>query len=250
MWFVHDLDPILVQIGPLAIRWYGLAYLAAFLIIVYAMQWYAKNGYVTLTKDDCWDYGYYCLLGVLIGARLFEVFVWSPSYYLSQPWKIIAIWEGGLAFHGGLIGFIVGGWYFARKKNIPFLKLADLTVIPISIGLGIGRLANFINGEIWGPPTDVAWCVQYGEFCRHPYQLYAAAKHWVLAAVLYLLQQKKQKEGMLFFHFMWLYGIMRFFLDFYRDDSSYLWLLGLSTGQWSCLVMIVIGVAGLVKLRD
>ena len=240
--FVHNLDPVALSLGPLKIHWYGIAYLAAFFVVVYTMQWYSKKGFVKLSNDDCWDFGYYCLLGVIIGARLFEVLVWEPGYYFANPLKIIAIWEGGLAFHGGLIGFVLGGLYFARKHKIPFLKLADLVVVPISFGLGIGRIANFVNGEIWGPITDVSWCVEYRDACRHPYQLYSVAKHWVLAYILYWLQGKKHKDGVVFFHFLWLYGLGRFLLDFYRVDELF---YGFSVGQWSSLVMVVVGLYGL-----
>lgn len=252
--FVHNLDPILVNIPlpftdlVLPIRWYSLAYLLGFFILVWSMQYYRKKGVVKLSEDDVWDLGYYSLLGVIIGSRLFEVLVWSPKYYLSNPIKILYIWEGGLAFHGGLIGIICAVWYFSKKHKIGFLKLADLIAAPMAVALGFGRIANFINGELWGPPTDVAWCFQYGEFCRHPYQLYSVVKHWFLAGVLFVLGKKKHKDGEIFMHFVWMYGLLRFLLDFYRDDSWYM-TLGLSTGQWSSLVMLVLGLYGLYSVK-
>lgn len=253
--FVHNLDPIVftIPLGPLGelpIRWYGLAYLAAFFIVVYWLQWYSKKGFVKLSKDQCWDFGYDALVGTIIGARLYEVLVWNPMYYLENPLKIIAVWEGGMAFHGGLIGFALGGLYFCRKNKVSFLKIADFVVVPIAIGLSLGRIANFINGELWGPVTNVSWCVQYNGICRHPYQLYSVVKHWLLAGILFWLQGKKLKEGSVFLHFVWLYGAFRFFLDYYRDDTIYWVLLGLSPGQISSLAMVVVGLAGLYWLKE
>ena len=237
MW-VHTLDPILFSLGPLEIRWYGLAYVLGFLFIMYWVMKYRRE--INLKKDEVYDFSFYVMLSVIIGSRLFHVLFWEPSYYFSNPLKIFYIWEGGLAFHGGLVGCIFATYWFCRRRNINFFKVADLLSVPAVFALALGRLANFVNAEIFGPVTTVSWCVDFGDsLCRHPYQLYAAVKRFFVFGILFSLHRRGGfRSGFLFWMMITLLGVGRFFLDFLREDTLY-WFL--SVGQWMSLVMVLVG---------
>jgi phosphatidylglycerol---prolipoprotein diacylglyceryl transferase len=234
----HNIDPVLTTILSLEIRYYGIVYALGFVLTLLWLLYFREK--LNLTKDEIYDLVFYSMLGVIIGGRLFHVIFWEPSYYLSQPWKILFLWEGGMAYHGGLVGVIVAGWIYCKKKSLSFLKLADFVSIPAVFGLALGRLANFTNAELYGPITNVAWCFDFGDgLCRHPYQLYAAAKRFAIAGVLAgIFFTKKTKEGFLFWMMIFLMGIGRLFLDFYRDDPFL--ILGLSMGQWMSLAMALV----------
>ena len=235
--FIHNLDPIIFSIGPIAIRWYGLAYLLGFLFVWYTLS--KNKEELKLTKQQVSDLAFWLMMGVIIGSRLYSVFIWNPSYYLSQPWKILAVWEGGMAFHGGVIGIFTALYLYCKKHKLRILHVADVIAIPVVFALALGRIANFINGELYGPITDLPWCVQFpdAEGCRHPYQIYAAIKRFAVVGILVLLKQSKHKEGFLFFTTVLLLGIGRFTLDFLREDVLY---AGLSTGQWSSIAMVAV----------
>ena len=236
MSFIHNIDPVLLNIGPFEIRYYSLVYVIGFLVIYLALRYYSKKGIVKLTKDDVENFSIYLILGVVIGARLLEVIVWNPFYYLMHPLKIFAVWEGGMSLHGGIIGIILVGYFYCRKKKINFVKMADLLVIPGVFVLALGRIGNFINGELWGTVTNLKWCVHfpYAEGCRHPVQIYGAFGRALLGGFLLILNKKKRKNGFLFWVFIALMGVGRFFCDFVRQDPR---LLGLSMGQYLSLVM-------------
>ena len=141
MW-VHTLNPVLLSLGPLEIRWYGLAYVVGFFLTVWWMQYLRKKGTLNLSKDEIWDFGFWILLGVIIGSRLFEVF-WQPGYYLSNPLRFLKVWEGGMSFHGGFTGTLVAVWWFCKNKNLNMAKMFDILAVPTIFALGLGRLANF-----------------------------------------------------------------------------------------------------------
>ena len=237
MW-AYSLDPVLLQLGFLQIRWYGVIYAFGFLLSLWFLLRY--RGEIGLSKDEVYDFVFYLMLGVVIGARLFHVVFWEPSYYVRHPIEIFYGWQGGLAFHGGLVGALLVAWLYCTKKKIPFLKLADVLSIPAMIGLGLGRIGNFINKEIVGTVTNVSWCANFGDgLCRHPYVLYSAAKRFMIAGLLYWLRQSfVLTEGFLFWLMLFLLGVGRFFLDYVREDVRY---YGLSVGQWMSLVMALIG---------
>ncbi len=243
MW-VHNIDPSIVSLGVLEIRYYGLVYVLGFLFGIFWVMYYRRE--LGLEKDDVYDMMFYIMLGVIIGSRLFNIVFWDFSYYLSQPWKIFYLWEGGMAFHGGLVGAVVAGWWFCKKKNVSFWKVADVLAVPAIIALGLGRVANFINGELVGPVTNVSWCVDFGDkLCRHPYQLYSAVKRFAIAGILISVARvRTYKEGFIFWLMVFLMGAGRFFLDFYREDVLY---YSLSVGQWMSLVMVIVSVVVLVK---
>lgn len=231
------LDPTLFTIGPFEIRYYGLVYILGFLLGTFWLLSYRRE--LSLEKDDVYDLMFYVMLGVVIGSRLFYAVFWNPNYFLSAPWKIVYVWEGGMAFHGGLVGALVAGYWYCRKKNISFLKIGDVLSVPAVTALGLGRIANFINGELVGTATQVSWCVNFGDgLCRHPYQLYSAAKRFAIAGILFTMQRKqKYSDGFIFWMMILLMGTGRFFLDFVREDVLY---YSLRIGQWMSLVMVLV----------
>ncbi|MBD3259330.1 prolipoprotein diacylglyceryl transferase [Candidatus Woesearchaeota archaeon] len=244
--YTHNINPTLLSLGPIEIRYYGLVYVLGFIVAFFVLDYYRKKGEIKITKDEMYNLIIYIILGVVIGARLFEVFVWNPGYYFQYPAKIIAFWEGGMSFHGGLVGVLVVGWLFCRAKKIKLAVLADLLTIPAVLILALGRIANFINGELWGTLTNVPWCVKFqsAEGCRHPVQLYGAAKRFAIFFFLIFANRKKHKDGFVFWMFIFLFGIGRFLLDFYRENQR---LFGLSMGQYLSLAMAVIGIVVLVR---
>ncbi|MEE9525849.1 MAG: prolipoprotein diacylglyceryl transferase [Candidatus Woesearchaeota archaeon] len=240
--FTHNLNPVLFSIGPLQIRWYGLVYIIGFLLVYYVLN--KKRKELNLEKKDVENFSLYIILAVVIGARLFEVLIWNPGYYFQNPLKIFAVWEGGMAFHGGLLGVMLVVYYYVKKHKIPFLKLADILTFPGLFALALGRVANFINGELVGIVTNVKWCFNFPgyEGCRHPVQLYGAAGRFLLLGYLAAIKNiKKWKDGFIFWNFVLFMGIGRFFTDFLREDPR---VLGLSMGQYLSAIMAI--VAGVV----
>ncbi len=245
--FIHNLNPVLIPIGPLELRWYGLAYLLGFFFTVWYLQYQRKYDNLDLTKDEIWDFGFYLMLGLLIGARIFVVF-WDPGAYLENPLEFFKIWHGGMSFHGALFGSIIAGAWFCKKKKVSILHVADLVAVPAIFGLALGRLANFMNAELVGLITDAAWCVDFSqneylrntpEGCRHPWALYAALKRFTVFGWLYYLTfTKKFKEGFIFWNFIFWDGLGRFVLDYWRIETQF--YFGLTPGQLLSLFMIII----------
>ena len=250
MSFVHSFDPVLLNLGPLEIRYYGLVYVLAFVIGYFYFDYLIKKGTLRMTKDELYDLILYLMIGVLLGGRLVHCLVWEPSYYLTQPWKILYLWQGGMAFHGGLLGVFIATYLFWRRegirKKIPFLRLGDHLSIVAVLMLAAGRIANFLNGELPGRVTDVSWCWYFPgyEGCRHPQQLYSAVKRFVVFFWLVWLSRGKYKDGFVFWNMMFLMGIGRFVIDFYRDDYT---IFSLTAGQYLSIIMIAIGAYALVK---
>lgn len=246
--FIHNINPTLVNIGPLEIRYYGLVYVIGFLLVYWYLNKQIKKKELNLNRDELYDLILYNMLGVLIGSRLLHCLVWEPSYYLSQPWKILYVWEGGMAFHGGLIGVALATYIFWRRirKKISLAKLADQMAIPAAFILAVGRIANFVNGELPGKITEAGWCWYFPgyEGCRHPQVLYAAAKRFLIFGWLVFLNQKKHKDGFIVWNMLALFGLGRIIIDFYREDPTF---LGLTAGQYLSLIMFIAGVVVLVK---
>jgi len=243
MW-TPTLDPVLFELFGLEIRYYGLVYVIGMLFsIFFLLRAREKLG---LSKDEVYDFVFYLMLGVVIGSRVFHVLFWEPAYYLSDPVKIFYVWQGGMAFHGGLVGVVLASLWYCRRKKVSFFKVTDILTVPALIALGLGRIANFINAELVGTVTNVSWCVNFGDgVCRHPYVLYSAVKRFAIAGLLFSLQRRTAfKEGFLFWLMILLMGVGRFLLDFYREDVLY---LGLSVGQWMSLVLVVLGAMVLLR---
>ena len=248
--FTHTLDPVLIHLGPFDIRYYGIFYVIGFL---FALWWLKKFAH-KLTKDDSYDLLLYLMIGGVGGGRLGYIIFYNLPYYLSNPLKILAVWEGGMSIHGGLIGAIIATLLFCNKlkkqgRSVSFFYIADTLMVPLAIALALGRIGNFINGELYGYITNFPWCVKFqgAEGCRHPSQLYESAKNLLIALSLYLLSKKENlKEGTLFWTFLVLYGILRFLIEFVRYNDSF--YFGLTMGQLLSSIMIIVGGAMLYKL--
>lgn len=240
MW-VQSIDPVLFEILGFEIRYYGLVYVIGFLLGLWFLM--KNRERLDLNKEGVYDLMFWIMVGVLIGSRVFHVLFWDFSYYLDNPLKMLYFWEGGMAFHGGLVGALIAGWIYCKKKKINLWKVADILVFPAIFALALGRIANFFNNELVGRVTDVKWCVDFGdEKCRHPYQLYDALGRFVVSGMLLFF--KNFKDGFVFWVMVLLVGVERFFVDFYREESLY---FGLGVGQWMSLVMVVVSIAVLIK---
>ncbi len=246
--FYHNISPVLFHIFGLEVRYYGLFYLLGFVIAYFFMKFLAKERKLDLKKEEILDFLFYILIGGIIGARIGYVLSHLSSY-VENPLSALYIWQGGLAFHGGLIGALIVALFFCKKKKISFYKLADITVIPFSLGIVLVRLANFTNGELYGRITDVAWAVKFKgvEGFRHPSQIYASIKGLAIFLILFLTRNKKHKDGYIFWLFITLYGLFRFFVEFYREQI-YLFL-GISFTQILSIIMFLVGIYFVFKKR-
>ena len=245
--YIHNLNPTLLSLGPLEIRWYGIVYVVGFFLSIWWMFYLRKRGKLNLEKDDIWDFVFYSMLGVLIGSRVFMIF-WQPEIYLLKPWNLLKFWQGGMSFHGGFVGIITAAWFYCKKKNINFWKMADIMSVPTIFALALGRIANFINGELIGRIWNSKWCVVFPEYdnvCRHPSTLYAAGKRFIVFGwLIWLSFWKEFKPGFIFWNFVFFEGLGRFIVDFYREDVLH---FGLSLGQWFSLVMVIVALWFFVK---
>jgi len=257
--FTHSLSPVIFSLGPFALRWYSLVYVLGFLLAYWLLRQIAKEGRIkNLDEEGVEEFVTWLILCSIIMARLTYVIVYNPAYFLATPWKVIAVWEGGLSFHGGFLGAILAGLWFCRKRKVRFYDLGDFLVVPFSLILVFGRLANFVNGELPGRVTSVPWCINYSRYegCRHPSQFYEAGKNLLLFFVLLALYakeewRKKLKAGSIFWLFIILYGLGRFLTDFWRapDPTDFtLASTGLLVGQWLSLAMGLTGVSVLAWL--
>lgn len=235
------MNPILYNIGPLAIRWYSLLMAFAFILGYLICRKMAKKEGISENLAD--HYFIYMFFGLLIGARLGEVLFYNPAYYFSNPIKIFYTWEGGLASHGAFIGGILATLLFCRRHRIRFYKIADLIVIPVIFGAIFVRIGNFINGEIVGRITNVPWAVKFDGYggLRHPVQLYEAGMNLVVFAVLLGIRKiKKIPGGFVFWSFVFVYSFLRFFVEFFKEyetiDSSYV----LTMGQFFSLALLIV----------
>ena len=243
-----QIDPIALQIGPVAIHWYGLMYLIGFALVWLLGRWRINRGYTDLSLRDLEDIIFYCVLGVVAGGRLGYALFYKPSEYLAHPLEIFYLWQGGMSFHGGLVGVIVVLLIFARKRNKPLLEIGDFVAPLIPLGLAAGRLGNFINGELWGRPTTLPWGMVFPQsqdgIARHPSQLYEMGlEGFALFAVVWLFARKKRPMGQVSAVFLMGYGTFRFLAEFTREPDYYLGLLagGLSMGQLLSLPMVLAG---------
>ncbi len=247
-----QIDPVLFQIGPLAVRWYGLMYLGGFLFASFWIGRLAPGRGLDLNRDRLSDLLFYGVLGVILGGRCGYVLFYNAVYFVEHPLKVFAVWEGGMSFHGGLLGVIAATILFCRKHDYPLLAMGDVVAAAAPVGLGLGRLGNFINAELWGRTTDLPWAMvfpQAGDLPRHPSQLYEFfLEGAVLFLVLWLLHHKRTRIGVPFFSFFLGYGLFRFLVEFVREPDAqlgYLWG-GATMGQLLSLPMILFGIAGLL----
>ncbi len=244
-------DPVIISLGPVSVRWYGMMYLLGFAIGYFLIRHLVRLRNVPLDKDGISDLLFSTVIGVIIGGRLGYVLFYNLPYYLENPLQIPAVWEGGMSFHGGLLGVVVAAVLFCYRRSLPVLLTGDVLVTAAAPGIGLGRIGNFINGELWGRTTDVPWAMVFpgaGPEPRHPSQLYEAfLEGAVLFTILYLLQRRKAPHGVPFFTFFALYGLFRFLVEYFRQPDAHLGFLWVNAtmGQLLSLPMILLGLAGI-----
>ncbi len=258
--YIHNLNPVLVDLGIIEIRWYSLAYIFG---IIFGWWLGKKLLEKKLLKNNQFlekgffdDFITYIILSIIIGGRLGYIFFYNLEYYLINPLDIIKIWEGGMSFHGALIGIVIGTYFFSKKKGINLLILLDIVACVSPIGLFFGRIANFINSELYGKTTDVYWSVIFptiDNFSRHPSQIYEALlEGFCLFSILFYLQSKKDlKDGMCSSLFLILYGLFRIFAEQYREPDiqiGYLFNL-ISMGSLLSILMVFFGVIMFFKIK-
>lgn len=247
---VHpQIDPVAIHLGPLGIHWYGLMYLIGFLSLLYLGKWRVRHnpesGWKTSDIDDILFFG---ALGVIFGGRLGYVVFYQSAYFVHHPLEIFALWQGGMSFHGGFLGVLVAMWLFARKTGKKWLNIMDFVAPLVPIGLGAGRMGNFINGELWGRTTDLPWGMVFPKvdsLPRHPSQLYEFGLEGVaLFTLLWWYSSKPRPTGAVSALFLIGYGTSRFLVEFAREPDSFLGVLalGMSMGQWLSLPMILVGI--------
>jgi phosphatidylglycerol---prolipoprotein diacylglyceryl transferase len=248
------IDPVAFRLGAIQVRWYGLAYLAGFVVAFFIARWLSRRWELGLTDDDLLSCLLAAVIGVIVGGRLGYVLFYGGGVYLSHPAEILALWDGGMSFHGGLLGILVAGLVVSRTMRIPWLTLCDLGSVAAPAGLFFGRLANFVNGELWGRATTVPWAMVFpgaGPLPRHPSQLYEAALEGVVlfAVVVWIaMRRPAPPRGFVLGWLLVLYGIFRIAVEFFREPDVQIGFLpgGLTMGQVLSVPLIVGGVALLV----
>ncbi|ULJ61136.1 prolipoprotein diacylglyceryl transferase [Wielerella bovis] len=274
--FIHpNFDPVALQLGPLAIRWYALSYIVGFVLFVWLGRKRIKAGNTLFTNEMLDDLLTWGVVGVILGGRFGYILFYNLNQYLTNPLDIFKIWEGGMSFHGGFLGVVLAVFLFARKHKMRFLQALDFVAPLVATGLASGRIGNFINGELWGRVTDpnhfwamgfpqakfadaalaqanaqyAAWLAQYGYLPRHPSQLYQFALEGLcLFVMVWIFSKKARPEGQVSALFLGGYGVFRFIAEFAREPDAQLGLLGMgmSMGQWLSVPMIILGVIGFV----
>jgi phosphatidylglycerol:prolipoprotein diacylglycerol transferase len=245
-----QIDPVAIHIGPLSVHWYGLMYLLGFSLFLWLgkmrLRKMNRPGWDVTLMDDLLFYG---VLGVVLGGRLGEVLFYQPGYYFAHPLEILAVWKGGMSFHGGFLGVLVAMAVYAKQKKIAWLQLMDFIAPLTPLGIGAGRIGNFINSELWGRPTDLPWGMVFPNvdaIPRHPSQLYEfALEGIVLFAVLWIYSGKTRPAGAVLGLSLAGYGIFRFIGEFARTPDNGIFGLmtfGVSMGQWLSLPMVFVGV--------
>jgi len=258
-WFTYpNFDPVAIHLGPISIRWYGLTYLFGALMVYLQLQSARSRARTGMTVDQAQEFVVYAMIGVIVGGRVLYLIAdmltpggHAASYYFQHPLELIAIWEGGMAFHGGLIGAVVGSWFFLRRNKISFNRLADETSLWIPLAIALTRIANFINGELPGRLTDSPIGMQFPNAVgyRYPSVLFEAAGMLVIVLpLLWLLHRWKGRgDGVIWWAFIAGYGLVRTIVEFYREPGI-VWL-GLTAAQWLTIAMFILGVVMWVRCQ-
>ena len=257
-WTDLGLDPVALDLGFFELRWYSLAYLAGIFIGYWYMLKLIKQPGAPMARRHADDLVFYAALGIILGGRLGYVLFYNLSYYLQHPLDILKLWDGGMSFHGGMIGTVLGILYLSRKEKLNWLRIHDYVACCVPFGLFFGRLANFVNHELWGAPTTVPWAVRFPELIagvtvlgppRHPSQLYEAILEGIvlfaILAGMFWKSQARYEPGKLVGAFTFFYGLFRFLIEFVREPDAQLvgfaQSTGLHMGQWLSLPMIILG---------
>lgn len=251
--FISLINPVLVKIGAIEIRYYGIIYAIGILITYFFLKYLAKQRKLLITKEDIADFLFYGIIGLVVFARIFYIIFYNFSYYFENPLKVFAVWEGGLSWHGGLVGLIIVALIFCRKKKISFWEFADLTVIPLSVCLMLGRIGNFLNSELYGRLSNLPWAVKFqtADGFRHPSQLYESFKNLVIFSVLWNIKDRKLQKGMMFSIFLVLFSAFRFIIEFFRQpDAQIGFLFGWMTmGQILNIPVFIAGIFLIVYFK-
>ncbi|MBN2457645.1 prolipoprotein diacylglyceryl transferase [Candidatus Woesearchaeota archaeon] len=265
----HTLNPVLLDLGPVQIRYYGLFYVIGLFLTYVIIKHLVKKERVRLTKDEVLEYVIWLSFGILAGARIFYFVFYDTQAIWQNPAEILMLWHGGMSFHGGFIGASVAGILFSRKKHIPFYTIADMTVIPLALSLALGRIGNFINGELAGRVWEQGFlrdrfCVDYSknqyianpeEACRYPSQLVESAKNLLIFSILWLakdfrVSSKRLPAGTLYWLFGLTYSVLRFFVEFIREPDPQLGFVygWLTMGQLLSIIMFALSLGMLLLI--
>tara|TARA_R110000868_G_scaffold105046_1_gene289180 strand:+ start:1098 stop:1898 length:801 start_codon:yes stop_codon:yes gene_type:complete len=247
---VVDFDPIIFSLGPVAVRWYGLMYVVGFIISGMLLKVLSKRGFFPLPATKIDSLITHMIVGMFLGARTAYVFIYNWDYYRDHLSELAMVWQGGLSFHGAIVGMILGGYVFARRNGLTFFQVMDNTCLAGCQGLFFGRMGNFINGELYGRVTDSSFGLIFpagGPYPRHPSQLYEGVfEGAVLTLILWLLLPRVKRYGVISAVFLIGYGVFRYFIEFFREADAQLgyYFGGTTTmGQILCLIMIAFGIA-------
>ena len=250
--FPH-INPVAIQIGSIAIRWYSLAYIGGFGL---GYLWIRKDLTEELgdLKENALNMLSSVMIGIILGGRLGYCLFYSPSYYIQNPIEIAYVWQGGMSYHGGAIGALLGAFLFAKKNKLNIYKAFDWVAMASTIGIFFGRLANFVNAELYGRITQVPWAMVFpgsdGQ-PRHPSQLYEAfGEGLILGLILWLYKRKNPQPGRMMAVYLMGYGFIRFLIEYTREPNAHIGLwMGLSRGQLLCVLMMILGGVGMLGLR-
>ncbi|MGK7869059.1 prolipoprotein diacylglyceryl transferase [Falsiroseomonas sp. E2-1-a20] len=252
------IDPVLIEIGPFALRWYALAYIGGIVLGWMLARRLVALAPVAASREQVDDFVTWATLGIILGGRLGYVLFYRPDYYVTAPWEALYVWQGGMSFHGGMLGVVVAALWFCRRQSLAALRFGDRVAPVVPIGLGLGRIANFVNGELWGRVTDVPWAMVFptgGPDPRHPSQLYQAAMEGVLLFVLLNILVRipglRAREGFVTGAFLAGYGLARLVGEFFRQPDAHLGFLfaGATMGQLLSVPMILVGGWLMVRAR-
>jgi phosphatidylglycerol:prolipoprotein diacylglycerol transferase len=252
------IDPVLIEIGPVAIRWYALSYIAGIFLAWRYMIWLAKKSPSGITKADIDDFVVWATLGIVLGGRLGYVLFYKGGYYASNPLEALAVWQGGMSFHGGLLGVFFAVWLFCRRRGYSWIAVGDIVACSAPVGLFLGRIANFINSELYGRVTESPLGMVFpggGPLPRHPSQLYEAfLEGLVLFLVLLWFARRREnfeRTGFLGGVFLAGYGIARPVAEFFREPDAHIGFLtvGTTMGQWLSLPMLIAGIWLIARSR-
>lgn len=245
-----NISPIAFTIGALTIRWYALAYLFGILFAWWLTKLNIKKYNLSITSAQLDDLVFYTTLGILLGGRLGYILFYGSAYFFYHPIEIFAVWHGGMSFHGGILGVILGLYFFSIKQKIPFLKVTDIVALYVPIGIFLGRIANFINGELWGRVTDVPWAVKFpngGYLPRHPSQIYEAFSEGILMLfILNFLWRKafiREHSGIISACFLIVYAVSRMCMEFFREPDQQIGFLfrNVTLGQLLSIPFLLLG---------